>query len=307
MTTAQNAVQDYYPSRLAAPSGPVDRPHPTVWGARTSGPFDEAALSSYEDKGFHIEEGLITPAHVQNCWSEVERLAADPELAKSELIVRERGSDRVRSIFSVHEVSPLIDKLIRTPRILNRARQILGSEVYVHQSRINCMPGFAGTGFYWHSDFETWHAEDGMPFPRAVSMSIALTDNYPFNGGLMLMPGAHRTYVPCVGETPEDNYKSSLQAQRIGVPSEDAVTQLAYEFGIEQFTGPAGSALFFDSNSIHGSANNITPYPRANIFVVFNSVENTLAEPYAGTRPRPNHLGNRDFTPLTPQTGTPFE
>lgn len=34
----------------------------------------------------------------------------------------------------------------------------------------------ASTGI---SDFETWHAEDGMPVPRAVSLSIALTDNYP--------------------------------------------------------------------------------------------------------------------------------
>jgi ectoine hydroxylase len=35
-----------------------------------------------------------------------------------------------------------------------------------------------------------------MPLPRAVSMSLALTDNYPFNGGLMVLPGSHRTFVP---------------------------------------------------------------------------------------------------------------
>ena len=89
----------------------------------------------------------------------------------------------------MHLISDLIAELVRDPRILDRARQILGSDVYVHQSRVNYMPGFTGKGFYWHSDFETWHAEDGMPSPRAVSISLALTDNYPFNGGLMVMPG----------------------------------------------------------------------------------------------------------------------
>ncbi|MBF6371078.1 phytanoyl-CoA dioxygenase family protein, partial [Nocardia puris] len=111
--------------------------------------------------------------------------------------------------------------------------------------------------------FETWHAEDGMPAPRAVSLSIALTDNYPFNGSLMVMPGSHRTFVPCVGATPADHYRESLREQEIGVPSTEDITVLAQRYGITQFTGRAGSALLFDSNIMHGSANNITPFPRS--------------------------------------------
>ena len=98
------------------------------------------------------------------------------------------------------------------------------------------------------------------------------------------MPGSHHTFVAGVGETPEDNYKSSLQAQ---------------ELGIDQFTGPAGSALWFDSNIMHGSGNNITPFPRSNIFLVFNSVENTLSEPFRAGAPRPNYIATRDTTPLS--------
>ena len=132
-----------------------------------------------------------------------------------------------------------------------------------------------------------------------MSCSIALTDNYPFNGGLMVMPGSHRTFVQCVGETPEDNYKSSLKDQRVGVPSEDNITKLAAEYGIDQFTGQAGSALWFDSNIMHGSGNNITPYPRSNIFLVFNSVENALREPFAASAPRPAFIAGRDSTPIS--------
>jgi ectoine hydroxylase len=228
----------------------------------------------------------------------LQRLSEDPQVRADERTVVEKNSQEVRTLFEVHRTSPLVAELVSEPRLLDRARQILGSEVYVHQSRINYMPGFRGGGFYWHSDFETWHAEDGMPAPRAVSCSIALTDNFPFNGALMLMPGAHRTFASCAGGTPRGNYQSSLQEQRVGVPSEQRITELACEHGIEQFTGPAGSALWFDANSMHGSGNNITPFPRSNVFVVFNSVHNALEEPFAAPERRPEFIAARDFTPV---------
>ncbi|WP_376772925.1 ectoine hydroxylase [Amycolatopsis endophytica] len=295
----ETGVEDSYPTRVTANTEPFDRPDPTVWGGENDGPGDAATLASHDAKGYHIVEGLLSPAEVQGYWQELVRLSSDEELKADERVITEKATGSVRSIFEVHKISELIAELVRDPRVLDRARQILGSEVYVHQSRVNYMPGFKGTGFYWHSDFETWHAEDGMPKPRAVSCSIALTDNYPFNGGLMVMPGSQRTFVPCVGETPDDYYKSSLKEQEIGVPSENDITKLAAEYGIDQFTGPAGSALWFDSNIMHGSGNNITPYPRSNIFLVFNSVDNALVEPFAAAKPRPTFIGSRDFTPVT--------
>lgn len=299
MTLLDIGVEDAYPTRTADKAQLVERKHPTVWGDEDGGPFDAAALTSHSAAGFSTVDGLLSPAEVQGFWQELTRLSRDENLKSDERIVTEKGSGDLRSIFEVHKYSDLIAEIIADPRVLDRARQILGSEVYIHQSRVNYMPGFKGNGFYWHSDFETWHAEDGMPVPRAVSCSIALTDNYPFNGGLMVMPGAHRTFVPCVGATPDDHYRSSLQEQEIGVPTQDDITALAAEHGIEQFTGAAGSALWFDSNMLHGSGNNITPYPRSNIFVVFNSMENTLVEPYGGSRPRPEFIASRDFTPVT--------
>jgi ectoine hydroxylase len=298
LTIMDTGIEDAYPTRVTGNAHPIERVDPTVWGTEADGPIDGATLASHDAKGYHIVEGLLSPAEVQAYWHELVRLSGDDALKADERVITEKVSGEVRSIFEVHKISALIGELIRDPRILDRAQQILGSEVYIHQSRVNYMPGFRGTGFYWHSDFETWHAEDGMPRPRAVSCSIALTDNYPFNGGLMVMPGSQRTFVPCIGETPEDYYKSSLKEQEIGVPSEEDLTGLAAEHGIDQFTGSAGSALWFDSNIMHGSGNNITPYPRSNIFLVFNSVDNALTEPFAAAKPRPTFIGGREFTPI---------
>ncbi|MQY18481.1 ectoine hydroxylase [Nocardia macrotermitis] len=295
MTLADNGT-DRYPTRTPSPREPVDRLDPTVWGGPDAGAVE--LLASFESDGYAIIDELLTTAEVADFADEIDRLASDPELRLDERVIIEKTSNRVRSIFEVHEISSKVADLVRDPRVIELARHVLGSDVYIHQSRVNYMPGFEGTGFYWHSDFETWHAEDGMPAPRAVSLSIALSDNYPFNGSLMVMPGSHRTFVPCQGATPADHYRESLQEQMIGVPSHEHIADLAEKHGIAQFTGARGSALLFDSNIMHGSANNITPFPRSNIFLVFNSVENTLVAPYSAPVPRPTYIAARDFDPV---------
>ncbi|MBF6348310.1 ectoine hydroxylase [Nocardia flavorosea] len=281
---------DRYPTRTAERLPLQERHDATVWGR-----IGNAELAAFDTDGYAILDRLLSPEEVAGFAAEIDRLANDPDLRGDDRLIVEKTSQRVRSVFDVHTLSPAVKELVRESRVVDLARQVLGSDVYIHQSRVNYLPGF-GTGFYWHSDFETWHAEDGMPVPRAVSLSIALTDNYPYNGSLMVMPGSHRTFVPCQGETPADHYRESLREQEIGVPSQADITELAHKYGIEQFTGPAGSALLFDSNIMHASANNITPFPRSNIFLVFNSVENTLEEPFAAPARRPDYIASRDFT-----------
>ncbi|MEV6236681.1 ectoine hydroxylase [Lentzea sp. NPDC051838] len=291
-------TEDRYPTRTATETGLLPRTDPVVWQGAVDGPIDPATLESYDEKGFLTVDGLLSPDEVLAYRQELAQMRADDAVRADERTIIEKKSNDVRSIFDVHRTNEMIAALAADDRVAGRARQILGSDVYVHQSRVNFMPSFTGTGFYWHSDFETWHAEDGMPLMRAVSISIALTDNHPYNGGLMLMPGAHRTFVPCVGETPDEHYKESLKEQEIGVPSRTHLTALAAEHGIEQFTGAAGSALMFDCNSMHGSGSNITPFARSNIFLVFNSVENVLTEPFAAAKPRPDFAASRDFAPV---------
>lgn len=291
-------IDDAYPTRKGVEAALLYRQDPVVHGAPEDGPIDGATLDSFESDGFLSVDQLISPEEVEDYRAELRRLSSDPRILADERTVTERGSDEVRSIFEIHKISEVFDRLVRDPRVVGRARQLLGSEVYIHQSRVNYKPGFSGKDFYWHSDFETWHAEDGMPRMRAVSISIALTENFVHNGGLMIMPGSHKTFVACVGETPDDHYKESLRGQEIGTPDPNSLSILAEKHGIELFTGSAGSATMFDCNCMHGSNGNITPFPRSNVFIVFNSVENTCVEPFSAPAPRPEFIGARDFTPV---------
>jgi ectoine hydroxylase len=298
MTTTLERTPDIYPTRVAAEPKEIDREDPVVWGKPADGPIDADTLASFDAKGYLTVDQLVSLQEVEKFRAELRRLSDDPAVRADERTIIEARSQEVRSIFEVHKISEVFAEIVRDPRVVERARQILGSDVYVHQSRVNFKPGFGGGDFYWHSDFETWHAEDGMPRMRAVSMSISLTDNYSFNGPLMIMPGSHKRYVSCVGETPEDNYKSSLVMQGAGTPDNDTLTRMADRHGIDVLAGNAGGATMFDCNCMHGSNGNITPYPRSNVFIVFNSVENTCVEPFAASAPRPTFIGARDFTPV---------
>ncbi|MBK3561482.1 ectoine hydroxylase [Streptomyces sp. MBT56] len=296
MTTEVRA--DLYPSRGAAEMT-TPRQDPVIWSAPGApGPIAAKDLQSYEHDGFLSIGELITPDEVAAYRAELDRLVSDPLIRADERSIVEKQTQNVRSVFEVHKISEVFAGLVRDERVVGRARQILGSDVYVHQSRINVKPGFGASGFYWHSDFETWHAEDGLPNMRTVSVSIALTENFDTNGGLMIMPGSHKSFLGCAGETPTDNYKKSLQMQDAGTPSDEALTKMADRHGIKLFTGKAGSATWFDCNAMHGSGDNITPYARSNVFIVFNSVENEAQEPFAAPIRRPEFIGARDFTPV---------
>lgn len=288
---AARRVRDTYPTRLDHPAEPIVRTEPTVWGAESDGPLTRTQLRTMAAEGHLVRRGALDPIWLRPLQDELARISTVAE-AGDPRIIRERTGG-IRSVFQPHLFSEVIAEVISLDTVLPVARQILGSDVYIHQARINVMPGFTGSGFYWHSDFETWHAEDGMPAMRAVSCSIALTENFPYNGALMVMPGSHEVFYPCVGATPANNHESSLVRQEAGVPDHATLTAAAERFGIDQVTGPAGTALWFDSNLMHGSGSNITPFPRSNIFLVFNSVENQLSEPFAASTPRPEYLAAR--------------
>ena len=216
-------LQDVYSSRDARTSAIIARQDPVVYA---NGSYANALtadqVDTYARDGFIVLENLFNKDEAQAMLNEVKRMGEDPEIRKLDEAVTEPGSDAVRSIFRMHELSGMASDIARDPRLIHVARQVLGSEVYIHQSRANLKPGFKGKEFYWHSDFETWHVEDGMPRMRAVSCSILLTDNNECNGPLMLIPGSHQQFISCQGVTPDNHYRQSLKKQEFGVPDPPA-------------------------------------------------------------------------------------
>ena len=290
------ASVDPYQSRVAREWEAVPRQDPVVWGT-APGPLAQDELSRYAEQGYLSMNQLIEADEAASLLAEARRMADNADTTATDVIA-EPTSNTVRSLFRIHRTNPRFQALANDPRLVEVARQLLGSEVYIHQSRINFKPAFQGKEFFWHSDFETWHEEDGMPRMRAVSLSIKLTENHEFNGPLMVVRGSHEHFIRCVGETPANHFEQSLKKQEYGVPSREALEFLVERGAIEAPKGAPGSALFFECNTMHGSVGNLSPSPRTNVFLVYNSVDNALVAPFGATPPRPDFLAEREVLPV---------
>ncbi len=147
----QQEIHDPYPTRLDHAIAPIDRREPAVWGAAGTGPLAAGDLDAFAAHGYLIRPDTVAEDALPPLGHELERLAAELD-DDDPRVIREPGGS-IRSIFAPHLLSELVADVVRLDTVLPVARQLLGSDVYIHQARINLMPAFTGTGFYWHSGF----------------------------------------------------------------------------------------------------------------------------------------------------------
>lgn len=248
-------------------------------------------LKQYADNGFLTIPGYMDDV-VDSIREEAERLKES--MAGYDELYTEPDSGQLRTLFKPHAHSEMIARISRDPRIVDLVKQILDSDVYITQSRINRKPAFHGRSFAWHSDFETWHVEDGMPRMRAVTAWIMLTDNHQYNGPLYVIPGSHKEFISCGGVTEKDNYRNSLKKQVAGVPEDSTMDKILQDREIRGIYGKAGTLVLHECNILHGSPDNISADSRALLMMIYNSAENQLQAPYGGHDPRPHYLADRE-------------
>lgn len=206
-------------------------------------------------------------------------------------LVRERDDPTTaRLAFGAHEYSEPFACLLTLPRILEPVRQLLRDDAYLHQSRLNPKPGFGkGGGWDWHQDYPPWHLIDGMPEPNCIMASIYIDDCTAVTSPLLVVPGSQRHGL-LDSQLHEDARGRGYALHHI----DDATLEgLAAENGIEPLIGPAGSVALIHCNVVHGSANNVSPWRRAIMYLNYNAVGNACT-----SDERPWYQNNRDFTPL---------
>ena len=128
-------AQDPYASRTDRSSAIIARQDPVVYeDGQYANALSGEQVGQYERDGFLLLENLFSEAEIRALSSEVERMTRDPSIIRREESITEPGSNAVRSIFMVHVLNPVLSRLVRDPRLVNVARQILGSEAvsYTH-------------------------------------------------------------------------------------------------------------------------------------------------------------------------------
>ena len=251
--------------------------------------LNETQIAEFEERGYLFYPSLLDAAEVAALQKALPEIMNRP----GPEVVRESGNPTAaRLVFGAHVFSEPYRRLSLRPRLVNPVRQLLGDEVYLHQSRLNPKQGFGGGNAWdWHQDYPPWHKIDGMPRPKCIMASVFIDECSAVNSPLLVVPGSQRHGLL------ESKLHDDAKGKGYELHHIDHVTmeRLAEEGGIEALVGPAGSVALVHCNVVHGSANNVSPWRRAILYLIYNAVSNACT----GTQ-RPWYQNNRDFTPLRP-------
>ena len=251
--------------------------------------LNETQIAEFEERGYLFFPSLLDAAEVAALQKALPEIMNRP----GPEVVRESGDPTAaRLVFGAHVFSEPYRRLSLRPRLVNPVRQLLGDEVYLHQSRLNPKQGFGGGNAWdWHQDYPPWHKIDGMPRPKCIMASVFIDECSAVNSPLLVVPGSQRHGL-LESKLHDDAKGKGYELHHIDHVS---LEQLAEEGGIEALVGPAGSVALVHCNVVHGSANNVSPWRRAILYLIYNAVSNACT----GTQ-RPWYQNNRDFTPLRP-------
>lgn len=244
----------------------------------------ETQLAHFHREGWLFLPELFTPEEVSVLRAEAGAIFRTPR----EEIWKEK-SGAPRTAFAAHTYNEAFRLLGAHPRLIEPIEQVFGDRLYMHQFKINAKAAFDGDVWQWHQDYGTWARDDGMPEPRAMNIAVFVDEVMPINGPLMLVPRSHTEGVLAAG------HDLATTSYPLWTLDQDTVSRLVDRGGIVAPTGKPGGVLMFHGNLVHGSAGNITPYPRKIVYLTLNAVSNAIRAPT-----RPEWIAHRDFTPIEP-------
>jgi len=243
-------------------------------------------LDRLAEEGFLVLPGLFSAEEVEVLRAPLPRLFAEDSPAN----FKEKESGLVRTAMGLHRRDETYARMVRHPRLLEPAKQVLGDALYIQQVKVNAKLAFSGEVWQWHYDFATHHNEDGVPEPLALNLHVLLDDVNEFNGPLVFIPGSHKGGpVPAALDTVTTSYP-------LWCVDDETVAGLVAEGGMVAVEGPAGTAMIFGDAIVHGSPANMSPWNRRIYSIILNPVANAYTKPDA----RPDHQHHRDLSPVTP-------
>lgn len=250
----------------------------------------------YIDRGFVLLENWFSEEEIEIMKAEIPRICSSSSLGG---VVLESDCQTLRAVHGEELFkNSIFQRLSRLPRLVQLARDILESEIYIHQFKITAKKAFQGEVWQWHQDYQYWSEKDGMPTDRAINIVIFLHEVNEFNAPLMLIPFSHTEGIlKTKKEKSLTGWKFHITPQLAYTTDTREIKRLVDQYGIEAPKGAAGSVLCFHPTSVHGSGLNMSPFDRGLVILSYNSMNNTLI---SIENPRPDFLGNRDFTPLQP-------
>jgi len=246
--------------------------------------LSDEQLKQFDEQGYLFMPNLFSAEEVAVLREEAEGIYA----SNREEIWREK-SGAPRIAFAAHTYNEAFRLLGSHPRLIEPVEQLFGEQLYMHQFKINAKAAFDGDVWQWHQDYGTWRRDDGMPEPRAMNISVFLDEVMHINGPLLLVPKSQKHGNLDAG------HDLGTTSYPLWTLENDLVKKMVDEGGIFEAVGKPGSVLMFHGNLVHGSAGNITPFPRKIVYLTLNAVSNHIRTPT-----RKEWIAHQDFRPIQP-------
>lgn len=228
----------------------------------------------YEQNGFTIIPNFLTLEELVELQQTISHIENNPSIGK---FIYEKDGITMRSLMSYHDNEPVLKKYTRLPKILNITKEIIGSPIYVSQSKINKKKPQKGKKWDIHRGFTFWHLLDAMPEAYMISVFIFVTDQTIENGAIYALAGSHK-------EVNKEQLKD--ESLLLGSREQDTAANLSIQIKkdyIEQYTsqyekvyltGKAGDLLLMHPLLLHASDSNESDASRDLMITVYNSIDN---------------------------------
>ena len=161
---------DYYATRKDTKSRFIERIDPVFYSGGSE-IITNDEIEFYKKNGYLILSDFFERIEIVEANEKANFIFQNPENFYTN---KEMDKKTVRSVLNIEKIEEFEILLNRLTILIKEA---LADDIYIHQSRINYKAGLGTGGWNWHSDFETWHSQDGMPRMRCLTAMIPLVNN----------------------------------------------------------------------------------------------------------------------------------
>jgi len=235
--------------------------------------LSENQKEQFEADGYILMKALFDSEEIEMLRSTAH---ADRELDNHSFSRADGEGGKVRLSLWNHPGDNIYGMFARCKKMVDRAEDMLGDEVYHYHSKMILKDPKIGGAWAWHQDYGYWY-QNGLIFPDLVSVFIAVDKATRKNGCLQVIKGSHLM----------GRIDHILTGDQAGADME-RVNACLERMELVHCEMEPGDAIFFHSNLLHRSDQNKSENPRWSMVCCYNTRSN---DPYKES----HHPG---YTPL---------
>ena len=185
--------------------------------------LNETQRAFYADNGYLVLEGHLPVDIIKQAHAEIAHLSEHAKtIRESDDLIDIEDSHtpdepRIRRIKRPDLQSPFFDQLMRGDLILGPARDLIGPNIRMHTTKLNCKKAEFGAPVQWHQDFAF--------YPRTnddvLAIGVVFDDIDMENGPLQVFPGSHKE--PILDHHDEGVFTGAVDLPAAGLNLDDAV------------------------------------------------------------------------------------